>query len=243
MRRRVFPRLATRRCAPEGCDDCRFRWTPTGSSVPSRARSKPTIRRRRAPSTRTATSSVPATVFPYAPERKYTPCDAAKEKLFELRDFLGFDKNVIVQATCHGADNSALADALRASDGRARGVATVQPDVSGDELADLHAAGVRGVRFNFVKRLVDPKPRRLLPRHRRPDRADSAGTSSCTSRPRNWPSAGTCSPSRCPRTVVVDHMGRPDVAQPRGRPRLRAVHALHARARELLVQGERGRNG
>src|SRR6516165_9114316 len=31
--------------------------------------------------------------FPYAPERKYTPCDAPKEKLFTLRDFLGFDKN------------------------------------------------------------------------------------------------------------------------------------------------------
>ena len=43
----------------------------------------------------------PGNVFPYAPERKYTPCDAPKEKLFELRDFLGFDKNVIVQASCH----------------------------------------------------------------------------------------------------------------------------------------------
>ena len=44
--------------------------------------------------------------FPYAPERKYTPCDAGKDKLFALRDFLGFERNVIVQATCHGADNS-----------------------------------------------------------------------------------------------------------------------------------------
>ena len=43
--------------------------------------------------------------FPYAPERKYTPGDAPKEKLFALRDFLGFDKNVIVQASCHGKDN------------------------------------------------------------------------------------------------------------------------------------------
>ena len=37
-------------------------------------------------------------------------------------------------------------------------MATVRPGVSRAELADLHAAGVRGVRFNFVKRLVDPKP-------------------------------------------------------------------------------------
>ena len=62
----------------------------------------------------------PGDVFPYAPERKYTPCDAPKEKLFALRDFLGVDKNVIVQATCHGRDNAAVLDALRAANGRAR---------------------------------------------------------------------------------------------------------------------------
>ena len=67
----------------------------------------------------------PGAEFPYAPERKYTPCDAGKDLLFALRDQLGFDKNVIVQATCHGADNRALVDALRASGDRARGVATV----------------------------------------------------------------------------------------------------------------------
>ena len=71
----------------------------------------------------------PGDLFPYAPERKYTPCDASKEQLFALRDHLGFDKNVIVQATCHGTDNRALVDALRASNGRARGVATVDRNV------------------------------------------------------------------------------------------------------------------
>src|SRR5579862_2027867 len=67
----------------------------------------------------------PEAKFPYAPERKYTPCDAPKEKLFELRRFLGFSRNVIVQASCHGADNRALADALEGSGGLARGVAVV----------------------------------------------------------------------------------------------------------------------
>ena len=57
----------------------------------------------------------PGAVFPYARERKYTPCDAPKEKLFALRDFLGFDRNVIVQATCHGSDNRALVDAIVAT--------------------------------------------------------------------------------------------------------------------------------
>jgi hypothetical protein len=40
----------------------------------------------------------PGAEFPYAPERKYTPCDASKAQLFALRDRLGFDRNVIVQA-------------------------------------------------------------------------------------------------------------------------------------------------
>ena len=104
----------------------------------------------------------PAAVFPYAPQRKYTPCDAPKEKLFALRDFLGFERNVIVQATCHGNDNAALVDALRSAAGLARGVASVAPDISMDELAELHEAGVRGVRFNFVKRLVDATPREVF---------------------------------------------------------------------------------
>src|SRR5215831_16121671 len=104
----------------------------------------------------------PGSVFPYAPERKYTPADAPKEKLFALRDFLGFDRTVIVQATCHGTDNRALVDALRASQGRARGVATVDRSVTDAELHELHEAGVRGARFNFIKRLVDFTPREVL---------------------------------------------------------------------------------
>ena len=101
----------------------------------------------------------PGEIFPYAPGRKYTPCDGGKEDLFALRDFLGFSRNVIVQATCHGADNRALLDAIAHSDGRARGVATVERGVTDEELARLHAGGVRGVRFNFVKRLVDRLPK------------------------------------------------------------------------------------
>src|SRR4029450_5119817 len=89
-------------------------------------------------------------------------CDASKHQLFALRDHLGFDKNVIVQATCHGTDNRALIDALLASNGRACGVATVDRSVTEAELKARHEAGVRGRRFNFVKRLVDFTPRDVL---------------------------------------------------------------------------------
>ena len=69
---------------------------------------------------------------------------------------------MIVQATCHGTDNRALVDALRASNNRARGVATVDRSITDAELQRLHEAGVRGTRFNFVKRLVDFTPRDVL---------------------------------------------------------------------------------
>ena len=104
-----------------------------------------------------ATCLVPETYFRLRRSAN-TPCDASKDQLWALRDHIGFSRNVIVQATCHGADNRALVDALESSNGMARGVATVKRDVTDEELARLHTAGVRGVRFNFVKRLVDALP-------------------------------------------------------------------------------------
>ena len=101
----------------------------------------------------------PAAHFPFSPQRKYTPCDASKEQLFELRDFLGFERSVIVQATCHGNNNDALEDALLNSNDRARGIASVGVDIDHATLRRLDRVGVRGVRFNFVKRLVDNAPK------------------------------------------------------------------------------------
>ena len=74
----------------------------------------------------------PEAKFPFAPKRKYTPCDAPKETLRQRRDFLGFDKNVIVQATCHDTDNRALVDALVTSNGKAKGVAFVDESFTDD---------------------------------------------------------------------------------------------------------------
>lgn len=104
----------------------------------------------------------PGAQFPYSPKRKYTPCDASKAQLFALRDHLGFSRNVIVQASCHGTDNSALIDALNSAGELARGVAVVSPQVTEEELKIMHQAGVRAVRFNFVKRLVDATPKSVF---------------------------------------------------------------------------------
>jgi len=154
----------------------------------------------------------PGDMFPYAPQRKYTPVDAPKEKLFALRDFLGFQRNVIVQATCHGADNRALMDAVLTAGDRARGVAVIEPGVTGSELADLHAAGVRGIRFNFVRRLADPEPDEYY--RRLADLVADFGWHvvvyfEAADLAERWDLI-----THLPTVVVVDHMGRPDVTRP-----------------------------
>ncbi len=168
----------------------------------------------------------PADVFPYAPERKYTPCDAPKEKLFALRDFLGFSRNVIVQATCHGADNRALVDALKASNGLARGVATVKATVSDAELKALDEAGVRGVRFNFVKRLVDATPRETYVSIA--ERVARLGWHIVVYFEAHELADLIPFLNALPTTIVVDHMGRPDVGRGVDHPDFRRYFDLMA---------------
>ncbi len=166
----------------------------------------------------------PEQKFPYALERKYTPCDAPKEKLFELRDFLGFDKNVIVQASCHSKDNRAMVDALESAGGKAKGVAFVGEEVTDGELKAMDRAGVKGVRFNFVKRLVDFTPKDVL------DRIAQRIA------PLGWhivvyfemadlPDLEAFFTS-LPTTVVVDHMGTPNVARGVDDPQNQRFHRL-----------------
>ncbi|WP_420568296.1 amidohydrolase family protein [Thalassovita sp.] len=149
--------------------------------------------------------------FPFAPERKYTPCNAGKDKLFALRDYLGFSRNVIVQATCHGKDNRAMVDACRAAGDLARGIASVGPDITEAEIQDMHDAGVRGVRFNFVKRLVDATPQEVF------------FSIAEKIKPFGWHIVVYFEAQdleelvpfleKLPTILVVDHMGRPDVSK------------------------------
>jgi len=151
----------------------------------------------------------PANTFPFAPERKYTPVDAPKEKLFALRDHLGFSKNVIVQASCHGKDNAALIDALQASNNNARGVAVVSPDITDQELDDMHQAGVRAIRFNFLKRLVDPAPKPVYTRLA--NRITNLGWHVVVYFEEADREELVPFLKSLPLPIVIDHMGRPDI--------------------------------
>ena len=153
----------------------------------------------------------PSAEFPYAPERKYTPGDQGKDKLFALRDYLGFERNVIVQATCHGKDNRAMVDACIAAGDKARGVASVGKDITRDELKELHEGGVRGVRFNFVKRLVDATPPEVFLGIA--EKIQEFGWSTVVYFEAQDLEGLEPFLAKLPGIIVVDHMGRPDVTK------------------------------
>ena len=166
----------------------------------------------------------PQARFPFSPKAKYLPQDAGAGALFALRDHLGFTRNVIVQASCHGTDNRATLHAIAQSNGMARGVAVVDPAISDAELDGLHEGGIRGVRFNFLKRLVDNAPKdKFLDVARRIARL-------------GWHvvvyfEADVLEELRpflaaLPVPVVVDHMGRPDMAQGPDGPDMAAFRRL-----------------
>lgn len=95
----------------------------------------------------------PASRFPYAADRSYTPPDAPVENLRKLHAKLGVSRAVIVHASCHGTDMEVTLDAIATSGGRYRGVACVEETITDRRLEELHEGGIRGIRFNFVKHL------------------------------------------------------------------------------------------
>lgn len=62
----------------------------------------------------------------------------------------GFDRLVLVRPSVYGTDNVVLLDALKAGAGRHRGVVVLDAAISDAALAEMHALGVRGARFNLV---------------------------------------------------------------------------------------------
>jgi predicted TIM-barrel fold metal-dependent hydrolase len=92
----------------------------------------------------------PQNQYPYTPNRSYTPPEASIQAYRRMLRALGFERGVIVQPSVYGTDNRCTCDAVVASRGRWRGVAVVDPRVSDSVLAELHAAGFRGVRINLL---------------------------------------------------------------------------------------------
>jgi predicted TIM-barrel fold metal-dependent hydrolase len=166
----------------------------------------------------------PGDKFPYAANRRYTPADAPKEMLAALHAHLGIDRAVIVQASCHGADNAAMLDCIASDPKRYRGVAIVDDSFTEVDYDRLDRGGVRGVRFNFVKHLGGAPDMAVF--NRVIDRVKTRG----------WHlvlhvDASDINPlsdmiRRLPLPFVIDHMGRVPSAAGVEQPPLRALIEL-----------------
>jgi predicted TIM-barrel fold metal-dependent hydrolase len=95
----------------------------------------------------------PTDKYPYAADRTYTPPDAPLSRFTKLQSILGLSRAVLVNASCHGRDNTVIIDAIAQSGGRYRGIANADDSFSERDFEMLHEQGFRGVRFNFVKHL------------------------------------------------------------------------------------------
>lgn len=168
----------------------------------------------------------PHSLFPFAPERTFTPEDVPLEDLQSLHSFLGFDRAVIVQSACHGADHSVVLDALERGQGRYRGVALVGPTTTSAEIEKWHDAGMRGARIHFASHLGQPPSRDEIARI-----VDLIG-------PFNWHLAVHVTGSalldfadridEIPLRIIFDHMGRFDISEGREQPERRVLKDLLA---------------
>jgi predicted TIM-barrel fold metal-dependent hydrolase len=87
--------------------------------------------------------------FLYSPTRAYTPAPATIDDLKALHAALHIERVVIVHPSVYGTDNSCTVESVRALNGRARGVAVIDKATTDAMLADMHDAGIRGVRINL----------------------------------------------------------------------------------------------
>jgi len=97
--------------------------------------------------------------FPMTPSRVYTPEPALADEMRTLHRALHMDRVVVVQPSIYGTDNTCTLDAVKQLGSRARAIAVIDVETKGPDsmLADLDAAGVRGIRLNLeTSGIADP---------------------------------------------------------------------------------------
>src|SRR4030095_7630132 len=91
----------------------------------------------------------PPDKYPMVEKRAYTPPQATVAQLKTLRSRIGMSRNVLVQPSFYGTDNSCMLDAMTELGPSARGIAVVAPNTPLQTLRELDAKGVRGLRVNL----------------------------------------------------------------------------------------------
>jgi predicted TIM-barrel fold metal-dependent hydrolase len=94
----------------------------------------------------------PFSKYPLSDDRSYTPAEFSVDDFMTHLKRIGFSRGVLVTASVCGTDNGAILEGLRQYPDQLRGVVVCSADVTDAELDDWHALGVRGVRFNLLRK-------------------------------------------------------------------------------------------
>lgn len=159
--------------------------------------------------------------YPARPGASYVPlADANAEAAERMHRTLGLGRGVFVQATVYGTDNRVLVDALEHRPNY-RGVIIMDDSITDRELRQMHEAGVRGARFNFWKQLNIVPSQATFERSiaRISDygwhaRIHAVGT--------EWLELKELL-SKVKITMVIDHMGHPDLRGGIDQPMMRLL--------------------
>ena len=84
---------------------------------------------------------------PLAPTATFKPPHAPVSAYREMQRELGLTRAIVVQPSGYAFDNSCTLDAVAELGPQARGVAIIEPGTSDARIDELHAAGIRGVRY------------------------------------------------------------------------------------------------
>ena len=96
----------------------------------------------------------PPDLFPFWPERAYTPATAPLEHYLNLAEILGIDRGVVTQPMGHGFDNAVSLDAVARSEGRFRAVLKADARFDAADYRAFHGLGARGVRLTLIESRV-----------------------------------------------------------------------------------------
>ncbi len=147
--------------------------------------------------------------YGYADDRLYTPPSVLLKDYLAMLDALGFARGVMVQTGVHGTNNQVIIDAMAQTGGRLCGIALLREDVSDAELEALDRAGVRGFRANLVAKVgvQFDAAKRIATRV-----AHLGWHAQFLMDVENFPDLERIADTY-PCEMVIDHMGRPDVAK------------------------------
>jgi predicted TIM-barrel fold metal-dependent hydrolase len=177
--------------------------------------------------------------FPYSAEAAYRPAPyeaGTKEQLAAVLDAHGLSHAVLVNPTSgYGYDNRCMMAAVRASDGRFKGIARVRPDADDRMLDELAAAGVIGVRLDLITDGVGVLQHPGMPHLFARIRELCWHIQVQCERDQLHDAVASLRAARVP--LVIDHCGRPDALLTPSQPGFRALLELGREGHFVKLSG------